>query len=151
MLEIWQLGCDIRADCSHNRGTPQRAVFGCLSLILRQINIGHRNRGAGAMSSNTSAWPKVTAPCPASLSSLNQSLPLDMNHTSVSPLPQQELTWRVKEHTVIICLPTTDPSATTTTLRQCRQTLRIILEKKWKHLACREEGVLCSVRVKNYN
>lgn len=134
---------------SHNAGPLQREAFGCLSFILQQINSGRRSRGVGAVSSNTSARPKVTAPCPASLSPLNQSLPLDMNHTSVSPLPQQEHAWRGKEHTVIICLPATDPLAPTTP-RHGRQT-RIILAKKWKHVACREEGVLRSVGVKNHN
>lgn len=130
MPELWHLG-RMQLKVSHNAGTLQREVFGCLSFILQQIASGRKNRGVGVVSSNTSARPKVTAPCPASLSPLNQSLPLNMNHTSVSPLPQQEITWRVKEHTVIICLPSTVPSAPTTP-RQCQQTLKIILEKKMK-------------------
>lgn len=133
----------------HDAGTLLREVFCYLSFILEQINSGRRKCGVGAVSSNTSARPKVTEPRSASLKPLNQSLPLDMNHTSVSPPPQQEAARRVKEHAVLICLPGTGADAPTTP-RQCRQTLRIIL-KKWKHIACREKRVLRSVGVKNYN
>lgn len=137
---LWQVS-RMLLKVSRNARTLLREVFCYLSFILQQINSARRKRGVGAVSSNTSARPKVTAPWPASLSPLNQSLPLDMNHTSVSPLPQQEPT-RVKEHTVIICLPGTDPNAPATP-RQCRQTLRIILKKMKAHCPQRESSAFC--------
>lgn len=60
--------------------------------------------GPRAVSSNTSAHPKVTAPRPASLSLLNRRLPLNMNLASLSPMSHRATTWRAKEHSLIICL-----------------------------------------------
>lgn len=83
---LWHTGGTL-LKAGHDSGTLLREVFRRLSFTLRQINSGCRNGGVGAVSSSTSARPKVTAPWPASLSPLNQSLPLDMNRTSVSARP----------------------------------------------------------------
>lgn len=60
------------------------------SLIYSDKSIALRNEDAAREPCplSAAARPKVTGPRPASLSPLNRSLPLDMNHASLSPPPQ---------------------------------------------------------------